>query len=151
MKSTDKGKGCIAIEGDREKDGVKEESERNVRPRAGFLRSENPLHRLSSLFLAEIETSTAISCIPLFIGPSLMYSHGLDYRFNIPPFPLSAPLDVLPFTTTSFPPMCSNPSSGCCLSAYLPIDPKGSSSKASRPARLCMSTYLTLARLTYQA
>ena len=59
--------------------------------------------------------------VPLFIGPSLMYSHGLDYRFNIPPFPLSAPLDVLPFTTTSFSPLSSSPS--CCFPVYLPIDP----------------------------
>ena len=135
------------VEGDREKDGVKEE--RNVDQEPA---SYGP--RISStdcpLFLAEIETSTrtAISWVPLFIGPSLVYSPGLDYRFNIPPFPLSAPLDVLPFTTTSFPPLPSSPS--CCpLYVYLSIP------KAPLPRFLVSHSsayhYAPPARVTSQA
>ena len=108
------------VEGDREKDGVKE---RNVRPRAGFLRSENLLHRLSFLSGSLAETSTAFSCIPVFIGPSLVYSPGLDYCISTSPFPPLVPLDILPFTTTSFPPLCTNTS--CCLPVHLPIDSQG--------------------------
>ena len=63
--------------------------------------------------ISEIETSTAISWVPLFIA-LLVYSPGLDYCISTSPFPPLVPLDVLPFTTTSFSPLSSSPS--CCLS-----------------------------------
>ena len=87
--------------------------ERNVRPRAGFSRSENPLYRVSSLWLRLRPPLLQYLLCSSLHGP---FSHGLpglDYRFSTPPFPLLAPLDVLPFTTTSFPPLSSSPS--CCL------------------------------------
>ena len=110
--------------------------ERNVRPRAGFLRSENPLYRVSSLWLRLRPPLLQYLLCSSLHGP---FSHGLpglDYRFSTPPFPPLVPLDVLPFTTTSFPPLCSSPS--CCLPVYLPIDPQGPSPKASCPAWLCI-------------
>ena len=69
-------------------------------------------------------------------GSSLVYSPGLGDCISMSPFPLLAPLDILPFTATSLPPLCSN--TVCCLPASLPIDPKGPSLKASHRAMLCI-------------
>ena len=67
---------------------------------------------------------------------SLVYSPGLGYYVSMSPFPLLAPLNILPFTTTSFPPLCS--STVCWIPASLSIDPKGPSLKASHRAWLCV-------------
>ena len=143
MKSIDKGKGCIAIEGDREKDGAKEERKENCSTKSRLLTvREPPLQSAPSL--AEIETSTAICCVPLPMGPSPVYSHGLDYRFSTPPFPPLAPLDVLPFTTTSFPPLSSSPS--CCLSCIsIYPSPRPLSQGFSNRIALRVITFLLLA------
>ena len=127
MKSIDKGKGCIVVEGDREKNGAKEERETFDQEPASY----GP--RIPSTVLSPADsTSTAIPWVLLFMGLSLVYSPGLEYRFSMSPFPPLVPLNVLPFTTTSFSPLSSSPS--CCLPAYLPIDPPGPSPKASRLA-----------------
>ena len=63
---------------------------------------------------------------------SLVYSPGPGYYVSMSPFPLLAPLDILPFTTTSFPPLCSK--TVCWFPASLSIDPKGPSLKASHRA-----------------
>ena len=63
-------------------------------------------------------------------------SPGLGDCISMSPFPLLAPLDILPLTTPSFPPVCSN--TVCCLPASLPIDPKGPSPKASHHTWLCV-------------
>ena len=69
-------------------------------------------------------------------GSLLVYSPSLGDCISMSPFPLLAPLDILPFTTASFPPLCSN--TVCCLPASLPIDPKGPSPKASHHTWLCV-------------
>ena len=112
-------------------------AKRNVHRRLGAstLRPGN-----SSISLA------ASRCITFFAGfyypllspksSSPVYSPDPYYNVSTSPFPFLVPLDVLPFTSPPFPPLCSN----CirCLPASLPTDPTGPSLKASRLAWLCI-------------
>ena len=92
--------------------GFKRKEERGGYGRYDQVPASLGLRSISPDFKFLRETSLSLRPPLLFSGSS--YSPVLDYRFSTPPFPLLAPLDVLPFTTTSFPPLCSSPR--CCLS-----------------------------------
>ena len=73
MKSTDDGKGCIAIEGDREKDGANEERERETKSRLLTVREPPPVLSLSFPYYAIHIAEMSLLVFHLLVCVYLLY------------------------------------------------------------------------------